>query len=1187
MISKKSVLKKIIAVSLISCMTVFPVVTESAAAAPNAAITASAASTGVTVTDNSMYNEYIRMVVSDDSSGEDAGRFLLGTTGGNPEITTDDNSIILYGLRSSQDNRFDTSFTSFRIDGESIKYADDGLSQAHTFDVESKSCTSKQTIGNITITQVVSIINNSATNRDDVFEIKYIVENNDSADHSVGTRIMLDTMLGSNDNAPFRVEGIGNVTTETELTGDDVPQYWQAFDDLEDPGVVAQGTFYKSGDLKPDKVQFCNWGRVDDTLWDYQTTSGRSNGDSAVTATWNERTIPAGESRVYKTYYGLSEITSDQVASLAFSVYSDSTASVNQNGYVAHPVTSYIKNTGDTTVENAYVKIVLPQGFSLSSGSQQYTYTSLAVNEEKQIDWKVKIPNGTAPGNYEIKVICGADNVGEKPITKTVTVPEFVYTAPLVNKSTVNAQEFNLGDSVNLTGAAEGGKGPYTYSYYFKQSENSGWTLKGTEYGSDTSASFTPSKATSYDVKINVKDSEGTVVSKLFTVKVNNSNPLDNKSTVSASSINLGDTIDIKGAAEGGKGPYTYSYYFKQEANSAWSLKGTANTKETAVSITPSKATKYDIKVIVKDSTGKTVSKTFKVDVNAASAALNNKSTVKNSSITLGNTIDITGAAEGGKGPYTYSYYFKKSSDSSWTLKGTANTTATSASVKPGTATAYDIKVDVKDSTGKVVSKTFKVNVGKAVAALDNKSTLKTTKIYLGDTIDITGAATGGKGPYTYSYYFKRSADSGWTLKGTANTSETAVSIKPSAAVKYDVKVIVKDANGKSVSKIFTVNVKTALDNKSTVNSTSVYLGDTIDIKGAASGGEGKYTYSYYFKKASASSWTLKGTENTTETSVSIKPGAATNYNIKVNVKDSEGTVVSKLFNVSVVKPNPLDNKSTVKSASINLGGTIDITGAASGGKGPYTYSYYYKKASSTKWVLKGTANTKETAASIKPSAAVVYDIKVVVKDSTGKTVSKTFKVETKEAVSVLNNKSTVNAASIILGNTIDIKGAAEGGKGSYTYSYYFKKSANSDWISKGVNTKTTSVSITPSAATSYDIKIVAKDSAGTTATKIFKVDVTKAPDALDNKSTINSSKMYLGDTITVKGAAAGGTGGYKYSYYFKKSANTEWISKGVNTSATSVTIQPTAATNYDIKVIVTDSSGKSVTVLYQVKVLS
>lgn len=54
---------------------------------------------------------------------------------------------------------------------------------------------------------------------------------------------------------------------------------------------------------------------------------------------------------------------------------------------------------------------------------------------------------------------------------------------------------------------------------------------------------------------------------------------------------------------------------------------------------------------------------------------------------------------------------YKKSSSSTWTKIGKKYGTASTGSFTPGSPVPYDIMINVKDSTGKIVSKTFKLNV--------------------------------------------------------------------------------------------------------------------------------------------------------------------------------------------------------------------------------------------------------------------------------------------------------------------------------------------------------------------------------------------------------------------------------------------------------------------------------------------
>lgn len=109
----------------------------------------------------------------------------------------------------------------------------------------------------------------------------------------------------------------------------------------------------------------------------------------------------------------------------------------------------------------------------------------------------------------------------------------------------------------------------------------------------------------------------------------------------------------------------------------------------------------------------------------------------------------------------------------------------------------------------------------------------------------------------------------------------------------------------------------------------------------------------------------------------------------------------------------------------------------------------------------------------------------------------------------------------------------------------------------------------------SYDFKVVVKDSNNKTSTKEFKVNVVDKS-VPTNNSTVSAASIKLGSSITVKGAATGGTTPYKYSYYFKRASNTGWTAKAKDTTDTSVTIKPSAAVTYNIKVVVTDKNGKS-----------
>ena len=174
--------------------------------------------------------------------------------------------------------------------------------------------------------------------------------------------------------------------------------------------------------------------------------------------------------------------------------------------------------------------------------------------------------------------------------------------------------------------------------------------------------------------------------------------------------------------------------------------------------------------------------------------------------------------------------------------------------------------------------------------------------------------------------------------------------------------------------------VSEKLKNNSKISVDKIVLGGKVNVTAKASGGNGGYTYAIYYKKKAESKWTTVQNFNT-NTTATFKPAYATDYDVCVKVKDSNGTIVKKSFTVNVFAP--LKNTTTVSSTSIGYGGTFTVKAKATGGLGDYTYAVYYKKASATKWTTAQNYSSTKTV-TIKPKYAEEYDVSVKVKDSRG-----------------------------------------------------------------------------------------------------------------------------------------------------------------------------------------------------------
>ena len=319
----------------------------------------------------------------------------------------------------------------------------------------------------------------------------------------------------------------------------------------------------------------------------------------------------------------------------------------------------------------------------------------------------------------------------------------------------------------------------------------------------------------------------------------------------------------------------------------------------------------YTLQTTPTNATGKftegTITVTYIYKADKVEEPLVNNSTVSATSITLGKTVTLTGKASGGTAPYYYALQYKKASSSSWSTIGTKYGTENSGSFKPGSAVNYDVRVTVKDKAGKTAAKSWTVKVSKDTA-LTNNSTISAESITLGKTVTLTGKASGGTSPYYYALQYKKSTASSWTTIGTkySTTNTGSFKPKPGSAVNYDVRVTVKDKNGKTAAKSWTLKVNpastttTALTNSSKVSATSVKTGTTVTLTGAATGGTSPYKYAFYYKKSTSSTWNVAGTEFSTTKTATFTPKSAVAYDVMISVMDAKGVVETKTFAVRV-----------------------------------------------------------------------------------------------------------------------------------------------------------------------------------------------------------------------------------------------------------------------------------------------
>lgn len=283
------------------------------------------------------------------------------------------------------------------------------------------------------------------------------------------------------------------------------------------------------------------------------------------------------------------------------------------------------------------------------------------------------------------------------------------------------------------------------------------------------------------------------------------------------------------------------------------------------------------------------------------------------------------------------------------------------------------------------------------------------------------------------------------------------------------------------------------LKNKSTVNAENISLGSRIVFTNGAEGGDGTYTFSYFYKKSTARLWTQVNDGCMTATGGFITPKSCAVYDIKMIVTDGTGATAESLTQVTITdgKSTAFSNDSTVSSTLAVPKTRIYLNGAASGSEG-YRYAFYYKRTSTSIWTVIGTEFGADTSASFRPASEGDFNVKIDAIDHNGELVSKTFNVKISETADLApQNLSTVSTAVVSNGTRIIITGAASGGAGGYTYTYEQKKSTANAWNKLGTaNTTSTSEGFTARTAGTYDIRVTVTDSAGISVEKEFHIDI-------------------------------------------------------------------------------------------------
>lgn len=479
-------------------------------------------------------NQFVSYVVD-----KDTGRFGISTVEGAPRRSADQGAPLLF-----EGEKPDTSFTTFRIDGEDYIFGNSygflgikgGMAKAP--EVSGTVSTSLWTLGDLEVKQQLTLVSDSVNPDVGNIRVTYTVSNIGKTDKSVGSRLLFDTMLGSNDGSPIIIPGIDQpVEYEISFEGEEVPSFWQSADADIGPSVVSYGLISGWENKTPDRMTAAHWEGIGSTKWDYQADSTvkftspfnkHNKSDSAVALYWDPEILAPGETRVYETFYGLGVFTTaDGNTFLANMAGPDSLElKEDKTGYTEEEfeISLSLDNSLPVSVpmENVRAVIELSGGLELAPGQSKERNIGLLQRDSRaNLAWKVK---GTFAETYRIgqaTIYLHSDSLNEpQAYSRYVILPGSTGKVPDIQYTGITPQNLYYQDSrksfnINGTGFSlmkdrsrwelkliKEGQNPRVYTINHKQINLIGDTAIQVALGD-------MSDAGTYTVKLEHKDFQG------------------------------------------------------------------------------------------------------------------------------------------------------------------------------------------------------------------------------------------------------------------------------------------------------------------------------------------------------------------------------------------------------------------------------------------------------------------------------------------------------------------------------------------------------------------------------------------------------------------------------------------------------------------------------------------------------
>jgi len=339
--------------------------------------------------------------------------------------------------------------------------------------------------------------------------------------------------------------------------------------------------------------------------------------------------------------------------------------------------------------------------------------------------------------------------------------------------------------------------------------------------------------------------------------------------------------------------------------------------------------------------------------------------------------------------------------------------------------------------------------------------------------------ASGGAAPYTYVYTELPG--------GCYSANRSSLVCAPTNNGFFTIRVWVNDSAG--VGRSMNTSLLVEPNPVVTINPVKnfVDVDGTLLISVSVAGGTSPYTvrFSPSGGAASCSNTTLLGG---TFWELKCTPTVTGHISVSVNLVDFFGRSSAAMSSSAVIYPK-LSLTLTSTSSTLDLGQTVAFVSSATGGIGPYTYSYG--------GMPPGCVTVNSSTVGCLPTQAGYYNITGEVMDLTNATA------ESNVSMKVIFDFTVVVPTSPQVGQQFQLVVKPEGGYGTLTYNY--------SGLPPGCTSEDTStLSCTPTQPGHYNITISVHDQAGDYASHVVSLTVLPVSEQTTAHSGLTTTQLLV-----------------------------------------------------------------------------